>query len=127
VQNPGWRAGGALYAAGWRDDVKMLDVLLRAGAPIDVVVGVTPFLACWYWKKFDAAKFLARKGADVNFQDPRKGKTALHYGIEREYDPALLKWLMAHGASTEIPDHTGVTARLRASRKRDKRYLKALM
>jgi ankyrin repeat protein len=117
--------GGGLFAAGWWDDVKTLRLLLRAGAPIDVVVGVTPFLACWGWRRFEAAKELARQGANVNVQD-RKGKTALHHGVEKEYDPALLRWLVRHGASPDIPDHTGVSPKLKASRKRDQRFLAAL-
>jgi len=123
------RRGGTpngLYAAGWYEDIPMLDLLLREGADVDVVVGVTPFLACWRWKKFEAAKFLAQKGANVNYQDPKNGKTALHYGVEAEYDPGLLSWLVRHGASLDIEDHEGVTARLKASRKRDKRFFAAL-
>jgi ankyrin repeat protein len=103
----------------------MLDLLIRSGAPIDVVGGETPFLACWKWRKFKAAKFLARKGADVNFQDA-KGKTALHHGVQKEFDPSLLTWLVRHGASPDIKDSEGVSARIRASRKRDKRFLEAL-
>jgi ankyrin repeat protein len=79
--------GGGLFAAGWWGDTAILDLLIRAGAPIDVVVGVTPFLACWCWRRFEAAQLLARRGADVNYQD-RKGKTALHHGVEKEFDPA---------------------------------------
>ncbi|HLA11515.1 MAG TPA: ankyrin repeat domain-containing protein [Pyrinomonadaceae bacterium] len=117
--------GGALYAAGWYEDIELLDLLIRAGAPVDVVVEITPFLACWCWKKFVAAKFLALKGANVNYQD-RKGKTALHYGLEKEFDPSLLRWLVKHGASPDIEDHEGVSPRLKASRKRDKKFLAAL-
>src|ERR1041385_5884627 len=99
--------GGGLFAAGWWEDVDILDLLLRAGAEIDKIVGVTPFLACWCWKRFEAAKFLATKGADVNFQDS-KGRTALHHGIEKEFDPAVLKWLVQNGASARIADeHRG--------------------
>jgi ankyrin repeat protein len=119
--------GGGLYAAGWYEDLGNFDLLLRAGAEIDVVVGVTPFLACWNWRKFEAAKFLALKGADVNFQDPKNGKTALHYGVERAFDPALLGWLVEHGASPDVEDRDGITARTRASRKRDRQWLAALM
>jgi ankyrin repeat protein len=118
--------GGGLFAAGWWGDTEILDVLLRAGAPIDVVVGVTPFLACWCWGQFDAAKFLALKGAAVNYQD-WKGKTALHHGVEKEVDPALLSWLVKHGASADITDHEGVSPKTKASRKRDKRFLAALV
>ena len=114
-----------LYAAGWWEDIKILNALIDAGADKEVVVGVTPFLACWVWRKFNAAKALALKGANINVQDPR-GRTALHIGIEKEYDPALLKWLVKHGASPDIPDREGITARVKASRKRNKKFLAAI-
>ena len=117
--------GGGLFAATWWQDLDILDVLLRAGADIDVVVGVTPFLASWSWGRFDAAKFLARRGADVNTQD-QKGRTALHLGIDKEFDSALLTWLVTHGASPDIEDRDGISARQKASRKRDRRFLAAL-
>lgn len=114
-----------LYAAGWWEDTKILNALVDAGADMEVVVGVTPFLACWGWKRFTAAKALALKGANLDAQDQR-GRTALHIGIEKEFDPALLKWLVTHGASPDIPDRDGVTARVKASRKRNKNFLAAL-
>lgn len=117
--------GGGLFAASWWQDLEILGILLDAGADIDVVVGVTPFLASWGWKRFDAAKFLARHGADVNFQDA-KGRTALHHGLEKEFDPSLLAWLVRQGASPDIADRDGVSARLKASRKRDRTFLAAL-
>ena len=117
--------GDGLFAAGWWEDLAILDILLTVGARIDHVVGVTPFLACWRWKRFAAAKHLARHGADVNFQDA-KGRTALHHGIEKEFDPSLLAWLVKHGASPDILDREGVSPARRASRKRDKRYAAAL-
>lgn len=119
--------GGGLFAAAWHDDVGNLDLLVKAGATIDVVVGVTPFLAAWMWKKFAAARFLAKRGADVNFVDTKSGRTALNYGVEKEFDPAELAWLVDHGASPDIKDERGVSARDRASRKRDKRWLDALV
>ena len=114
-----------LYAAGWWEDIDILNLLIDAGADLEVVVGVTPFLACWGWGRFKAAKALALKGAKVNVQDQR-GRTALHLGIEKEFDPALLRWLVKHGASPDIPDRDGVTARQKASRKRNKGFLAAL-
>jgi hypothetical protein len=114
-----------LYAAGWWEDIDILNMLLDAGADKEVGGGETPFLACWGWQRFKAAKALALKGANVNVQDKR-GRTALHIGIEKEFDPALLKWLVTHGASPDIADRDGVTARLKASRKRNKQFLAAL-
>src|SRR5687768_13755303 len=58
--------GGGLFAAAWWDDVENLELLIRAGARIDIVVGVTPFLAAWCWRKFAAAKVLVLSGANVN-------------------------------------------------------------
>jgi ankyrin repeat protein len=113
--------GGGLFAAGWWEDIDILKMLLRAGAPIDVVAGVTPFLACWCWKRLDAAKALALAGANVNYQD-RKGRTALHHGLEKDYPPAQLRWLVDHGASPDIADRDGVTPRAKASRKRATKY-----
>lgn len=117
--------GQGLFAAGWWDDTESLGLLIRAGARVDASAGETPFLASWCWKRFEAAKFLARNGANVNVQDAR-GRTALHIGIEKAFDPALLKWLVKHGASPDIPDRKGISARLKASRKRDARFLAAL-
>ncbi|HEY6223758.1 MAG TPA: ankyrin repeat domain-containing protein [Gemmatimonadales bacterium] len=117
--------GGGLFAAGWWEDITNLKLVIDAGARIDIVVGVTPFLACWCWKRFAAAKYLAERGADVNYQD-RRGKTALHHGVEKEFDPRLLRWLVAHGASPHVSDHDGVSPRLKASRKRDRRFFAAL-
>lgn len=114
-----------LYAAGWWEDIKILNTLIDAGADIEVVVGETPFLACWGWKRFKAAKALAAKGANLNAQDKR-GRTALHIGIEKEFDPALLTWLVKHGASPDIADREGHTARQKASRKRNKTFLNAI-
>jgi ankyrin repeat protein len=117
--------GGGLFAAGWWEDLANLRLLIRSGAPVDVVVGVTPFLACWCWRRFEAAKCLVLNGANVNYQDPQ-GRTALHHGVEKEFDPALLKWLVNHGASPAITDRRGVSPKVKASRKRDKRFLAAL-
>src|SRR5215831_12772595 len=111
--------GGGLFAAAWYDDVRNLALLVKAGAKIDVVVGMTPFLAAWTWKKFEAARFLVKRGADVNFADPKSGRTALHYGVEKEFDPAQLAWLVDQGASPDMKDKSGVSAHDRASRKRD--------
>ena len=114
-----------LYAAGWWEDIDILKLLVKSGANMEELVGVTPFLACWGWKKLKAAKALAELGANVNVQDKR-GRTALHIGVEKEFDPTLLKWLVKHGASPDIPDRDGVTARQKASRKRKKEFLAAL-
>jgi ankyrin repeat protein len=115
-----------LFAAGWYDDVDMIELLLRSGASIDEhAEDETPFLHCWKNQRFKSAKFLVRRGANVNFQDS-KGKTALHYAIEKSFDPELIRFLVANGASPDINDRTGVSPRLKAARKRDKRFVEVL-
>lgn len=115
-----------LFAAGWHDDVKMVNLLIGLGAAVDEQAeGETPFLHCWKNGRFRAARVFVKRGADVNFKDST-GKTALHYGVRKDFDPALLKGLVRSGASADIEDDQGVSARLLASRKRNKRFLKAL-
>lgn len=115
-----------LFAAGWHDDIKMVNLLIGLGAAVDEQAeDETPFLHCWKNGRFRAARVLVKRGADVNFQDST-GKTALHYGVRKAFDPALLKGLVRSGASPDVEDGQGVSARLLASRKRDKRFLKAL-
>lgn len=55
-----------------------------------------------------------------------QGKTALHHGVEKEFEPRLLAWLVRHGASPDIKDREGVSPRLKASRKRNQRFFEAL-
>jgi hypothetical protein len=69
--------GGGLFAAGWWEDTENLGILIRAGATVDIVVGVTPFLGCWCWKKFEAAKFLW-KHRDTKTQR-HKGRPRINY------------------------------------------------
>jgi ankyrin repeat protein len=115
-----------LFAAGWYGDVKMVNLLLRSGAAVDEQAeDETPFLHCWKNGRFEVARALVKKGADVNFQDS-KGRTALHYGVRKDFDPIVLRALVRSGASPDIPDRDGVSARQLASRKRDERFLAAL-
>lgn len=119
-------AARGLFAAGYQEDLAILKVLINAGAELDEVAeDETPFLHCWKARKFKAARFLVRCGANVNFQDSR-GKTALHYGLKNGFEPSLLRFLVGNGASPDIKDGEGVSARQQASRKRDKTFLAAL-
>jgi ankyrin repeat protein len=115
-----------LFAAGWNEDVKLLALLITLGAPVDErAEDETPFLHCWNNGRFGAARFLVRKGADVNFQDSA-GRTALHYGVRKEFEPKVLRALVRMGASADVEDRDGISPRRLASRKRDKRFLEAI-
>lgn len=115
-----------LFSAGWQENLRLLGTLLDAGAELEEVVdGETPFLHCWKNAKLRSAKFLIARGANPNAQD-RKGRTALHFGLERGYEPRLLAMLVRCGASVDVVDAAGNSPCLIASRKRDRRYAKAL-
>jgi ankyrin repeat protein len=124
--SPTHAPGGGLFAAVWYDDVKNLKMLVDAGAEVDVVVGWTPFLTAWNLQHFACARVLVERGANPNVQDRKSGRTALHFGIDKGFDPSQLKWLVAHGASVDLKNRKGMSAREQAARKRDKRWLDAL-
>jgi hypothetical protein len=115
-----------LFAAGWHQDLATLKLLLARGAEVDEQAeDETPFLHCCKNQRWRAAAVLLRAGADVDFQDS-KGKSALHYAIEKDFDPARLRWLIRHGADPDRTDKNGVSARRKAQRKRDPGYGRAV-
>jgi ankyrin repeat protein len=115
-----------LFAAGWHEDLKLMQLLIDLGAIVDErVEDETPFLHCWRNRRLRAARVLLHGGADVNARDA-KGKTALHYAVKKGFEPSTLRALVRSGASPDIEDRDGVSPRRLASRKRDKRFLRAL-
>jgi len=115
-----------LFAAGWHEDLKLVQMLIDLGAVVDERVDdETPFLHCWKNRRLRAARVLLHGGANVNARDA-KGKTALHYAIKKGFETSTLRALVRSGASPDIEDRDGVSPRLLASRKRDKRFLRAL-
>jgi ankyrin repeat protein len=115
-----------LFAAGWHEDLKLVQMLIDLGAAVDERVDdETPFLHCWKNRRLRAARVLLHGGANVNAQDA-KGKTALHHAIKKGFETSTLRALVRSGASPDIEDRDGVSPRLLASRKRDKRFLRAL-
>lgn len=115
-----------LFAAAWCEDLAMIALLLRHGAELDEYVDdETPFLHAWKNRRFRAAAALLRAGADIDVQDGHK-LTALHYALEHDYEPARVRWLIRQGASAELVDANGVSARVKAGRKHDGAYLAAV-
>ena len=106
--------------------VEAPDALVSLGADLDQVIDdETPFLHCWKNSRFKSAGFLLTAGSNVNFQDS-KGKTALHYALEKSFEPKLVRLLVKHGAAPELKDREGVSSATKAARKRDTAYLAAL-
>ncbi len=105
----------------------MLKLLLSLGADVDEnAEDETPlFFHCWKTGRFKSAEHLLKAGADVNFRDSKR-RTALHHALDKDYEPRLVRFLVTHGASIEVVDSKGVSATIKASRKKNKAYAAAL-
>ena len=115
-----------LWAAGFKDDVETIDLLVRHGASIDPVTeDETPFLSAVKWSHFAAAERLLHHGADVNFQNS-KGVTALHLVLKKDSAPPHVAMLMRHGADPTIKSKDGKSPLDLVARRRDKTYLTIL-
>lgn len=110
-----------LYAAAWRSDLELIDILVGAGAPVDETTsedGATPFLWAVATSHFDSARRLLEHGADPDHAG-RDGLTALHLMIRKSSPAEALEMMAGFGARGDIPDPDGRTAVELLSRKRD--------
>lgn len=110
-----------LYAAAWRSDLALIDILVRAGAPVDETTaedGATPFLWAVATSHFESARRLLDYGADPDHAG-RDGLTALHLMIRKSSPPEAMEMAAEYGARGDIPDPEGRTAADLLARKRD--------
>jgi len=115
----GSTAEHCLWAASFREDLKMLQLLVDAGAPLEAVAeGETALLGAVKNSKFKAARLLLGAGSDPNFQDA-KGMTALHYMLKKNSDKSHYGMFMEHDARGDIQGPGGETASAILRRKRD--------
>jgi ankyrin repeat protein len=115
-----------LWAAAFRDNVEVIDLLARHGARIDPVAeDETPFLSAVKTSHFAAAERLLRHGANANFQDS-KGRTALHFMLRKDSPPKHVEMVMRHGADPSLRAKDGTRPLDLVARRRDKTYLDLL-
>ena len=107
-----------LWAAAYNDDVDAISLLIRNGAEDPSTEESSPFLAAIQWGRFAAAEEFLKRGADVNFQDPKK-MTALHYLLKKGSDKKHVRMLIKHRARGDLKNEGGVTAAAIMMRKRD--------
>ena len=108
-----------LWAACFREDTRMLGLLVDAGAPLEAVAeGETPLLGAVKHSKFKAARLLLDAGSDPNFQDAND-MTALHYMLKKNSDKRHYGMFVDHGARGDMQDPDGETASGILRRKRD--------
>ena len=104
----------ALARAAIADQVEILDLLLKHGAPVDgrdKLLERTALIEAANVGAVDSVRFLLRSGANVDGQDD-SGKSAVWYALlsySRAEGPALLQLLVREGADIEAADETGMT------------------
>jgi ankyrin repeat protein len=110
----------AIYFAARRNDQPMFDLLLSSGAdPTDALAH-----AVW-GKAFDLAESALRHGAVVDCA-VANGKPLLNDVIRWGQIPQTM-WLLAHGASPNVPDDRGWTAVHQAASRGNARMLRAVL
>ena len=128
---------GALYAAAWWGNADIVPDLVKHGADLNEHVGATPLhMAVDVFtrgtegkprlarQRRDLLRVMLRLGADPNI--PASDKTTpLHTALKKEYFEAF-EILLDHGADPDGPGKDGRTVRDIASRKRDKRWARAV-
>jgi len=107
-----------LWAAAYNDNADAIRLLIHHGAEDAGTKESSPFLAAIMWRRFIAAEELLKRGADVNFQNPKK-MTALHYLLKQGSDIKYVRMLIKYGARGNLKNDLGVTAAEIMSRKRD--------
>ena len=111
-----------LWAAAFREDLAMLEVLIDAGAPLEAIAEEeTPLLGAVKTSKFKAAKLLLEAGSDPNFQDV-KGMTALHYMLKKGSDKKHYRMFVQHGVRGDVANADQQTASALMLRKRDPEF-----
>ncbi|KAI0208406.1 hypothetical protein LSAT2_006944 [Lamellibrachia satsuma] len=121
-QNRGTHGRHILQDAIQLQDYKMVDMLVEAGADVNIRVHVKEYFrgplffeAIRSDPHFDLqiTKRVLSPAADVNARDER-GRTALIYAIDRRSGtatPDLIKHILMRGANISLRDDTGCTAR----------------
>jgi uncharacterized protein len=113
-----------LWAAGFRENIEAIRMLIGAGADVnDPSVDESPLLGAVKWGNFKAAAELLKHGADPNYRD-RHGMTALHYMLKKSRDKKHFAMFIASGARGDIPNNSGETAAALMRRKKDPDFQK---
>ncbi|WP_071323456.1 ankyrin repeat domain-containing protein [Janthinobacterium sp. 1_2014MBL_MicDiv] len=111
--------------------MKEMRRLLDAGFPPRLFddLSCTPLHYAVQGEHYHAAELLLGAGAQVNaHEQDRIGETPLCLAVQGDY-PEMVGLLLSHGADPDIPGWMGLTARLRARKRKDEagRQIAALL
>lgn len=104
---PGFVFGGGRSALAWaafRGDVRMMKLLMDAGASPNEMGGLgTPLAQAAWADQTAAAQLLLERGARTDMAGPRDGFSPLHWAASTENrDASLVKLLLAHKADPNM-------------------------
>ena len=112
-----------MFAIAWNDDVKAAALFMKHEAIIENGDGVdTPFLAAFNWKRFKAATWFLKNGANVNATD-NAGNTALFLAVKKNYPVEQIQLLLKYGADPNKENNTGISPKQLAEQNRQKKIL----
>lgn len=116
-----WFAREQLHRAAQEGDLKEMRRLLDAGFASQLFdeLSYTPLHYAVAGEHYRAVALLLAAGTPVNIhQEDRIGETPLSLAVQGDY-VELVALLLRHGADPDIPGWAGLTARLRARKRKD--------
>lgn len=102
---------GTIHDAAFNGDKEKVDQFLSKGVPVNLQdkSGATPLIKALKNHKYDVAKLLIEKGADMNVLDPQTGLPAIVFAANyKELD--IIQAFITNGANVNLAHKDGFTA-----------------
>jgi hypothetical protein len=108
-----------MFAIAWYNDIRAAELFKKHGAEISAA----PFLAAFYWKKYEIAEWFLKNGVDVNYIGPEQ-YSALILAVKRKVPIEQVKLLLEYGADVHKENKDGTSPKKLAESSRQKLLLK---
>nr|WP_294940755.1 ankyrin repeat domain-containing protein [uncultured Mucilaginibacter sp.] len=116
--NNGANPANCMFAIAWYDDAEAAELFKHHGADIDdASIGETPLLSAINWKKFKAAEWFLKNGANANAAD-KDGNTCLHCAVKKKYPAQIIALLLQYGTDSDQMNKAGVSPKSMARQQR---------
>jgi len=120
-KNKDWFEIERLHRAARDGDIEEMARLVASGSDMNLFddISWTPLHYAVDNQRYKAAQWLLDHGSDVNAYEAEKiGETVLAGAVQADY-PEIVELLIGHGADPDITGWMGLTARKRASTRKD--------